>query len=232
MFGSSKPVVFDPYRRQRKRGIGLPGWLWLLLAGVAAGAGGVLYLQAQVLPPRLSSAEATALLQRAEQARDEAARLQAQLAQAQAQLQAATSARQHSADEAAASRRSADELRDDLAALIAALPPDPRDGPVAVRVGRFSAEGGKLDYDLVLTREGKAATRPLQGVLQLVVAGQAAGGRETAVRLQPVALTLGAHEVVRGSAPLPEGFTPQRTTIQVLDKPAGKSLGMRVLPVR
>lgn len=231
MFASSKPVVFDPYRRQRRRGIGLPGWAWLLLAGLAAGAGGVLYLQAEVLPPRLSGAESAALLQRADQSRDEAARLQAELAQARQKLQAATGAQQRSAEEAAAARQAAEALRDDLAALIAVLPPDPRDGAVAVRVGRFSTSEGKLDYDLVLTRD-RAGARPLQGVLQLVVAGQAAGGRETAVRLQPVALTLGAHEVVRGSAALPEGFTPQRTTIQVLDRPAGKSLGMRVLPVR
>lgn len=229
MFGSSRPVVFDPYRRQRRRG--LPGWAWALLAGAAAGAGGVLYLQAEVLPPRLSAPESAALLQRADQSRAEATRLQGELAQAQQRLQAATAAQQKSADESAASRRQAEALRDDLAALIAALPPDPRDGAVAVRSGRFTASDGKLDYDVILTRD-KAGAKPLPGVLQLVVAGQAAGGRETAVRLQPVSLQLGAHEVVRGSVALPEGFTPQRTTIQVLDRPAGKSLGMRVLPVR
>ena len=200
-------------------------------SGWPAALRGVLYLQAELLPPRLSGPESAALLQRADHSRDEATRALGEVAQLRQQLQAATTARQRSVDEAATHRQAAEALRDDLAALIAVLPPDPRDGAVAVRTGRFSASEGKLDYDLVLTRD-KPGGKPLQGVLQLVVAGQAGGGRETAVRLQPVTLSLGAHEVVRGSAPLPPGFTPLRTTIQVLDRPAGRSLGMRVLPVR
>ena len=44
MLGSSKPVVFDPYGGRRKRR-GVPRWLVLLLLGIAAGAGGVIYVQ-------------------------------------------------------------------------------------------------------------------------------------------------------------------------------------------
>jgi len=36
---------------------------------------------------------------------------------------------------------------------------------------------------------------------------------------------------VRGSLPLPQGFRPQQTTIQVLDRVGGKLLGMRVIYV-
>jgi hypothetical protein len=83
----------------------------------------------------------------------------------------------------------------------------------------------------VLTRE-RAAGKPMSGVLQFVVAGEAARGGETALTLKPVAVSIGSHEIVRGSLPLPEGFKPRQTTIQVLDRVAGKSLGMRVLPVK
>jgi len=31
--------------------------------------------------------------------------------------------------------------------------------------------------------------------------------------------------------PLPQGFRPQQATVQVLDKPGGKLLGMRVMYV-
>ena len=57
-------------------------------------------------------------------------------------------------------------------------------------------------------------------------------GTPTSLKLKPIALNLGSHEVMRGSLPLPEGFKPRQTTVQVLDRAAGKPLGMRVLRVR
>ena len=42
----------------------------------------------------------------------------------------------------------------------------------------------------------------------------------------------GSHEVLRGSAPLPAGFRPKETTIQVMDRAGGRSLGRRVMLVR
>lgn len=231
MFGSSsKPVVFDPYRRQRSR-IRIPRWLLLLLFGMAAGAGGVVYVQEELLPPRLSAGESSDLRRTLKDSEAERVRLKAELASATQGLAAAQAAQQRSAQELGSARSSVEALRGDLAALVAALPPDPRGGVVQVRSARFSAAAGKLEYDVVLTRE-RAGTRPLDGVLQLVVAGTAAGGRETSISLKPVTLSVGAHEVVRGSAPLPEGFKPERTTVQVLDRPAGRSLGMRVLLVQ
>ena len=111
------------------------------------------------------------------------------------------------------------------------MPPDPRGGSVEVRAGQFSAREGALDYQVVLLREGDAR-KPLAGVLQLTVAGESAGGAPATLALQPIALTLGNHEVMRGSLPLPDGFKPRQTTVQVLDRAAGKPLGMRVLRVR
>jgi hypothetical protein len=83
----------------------------------------------------------------------------------------------------------------------------------------------------VLTRE-RGGGKPLAGVMQLVVAGESAAGTESSVNLKPVALTIGSHEVVRGSLPLPAGFKPRQTTVQVLDRVANRPLGMRVLLVK
>lgn len=83
----------------------------------------------------------------------------------------------------------------------------------------------------MLTRH-RASGKPIAGVMQIVVAGASARGPDTTVSPKPVAVSIGGHEIVRGSLPLPEGFRPRETTIQVLDCPAGKALGMRVMLVK
>jgi hypothetical protein len=72
----------------------------------------------------------------------------------------------------------------------------------------------------------------LAGVVQFTVAGESAAGAATTLPPTPIALSMGQHEVVRGSLALPAGFKPRQTTVQVLDRAAGKPLGMRVLRVR
>lgn len=230
MFASSKPVPFNPYGRRRARWR-LPRWAVLLLTGTAIGAGAVVYVQERHLPPRLSASESTQLNNAFSQADAERAQLKIRLDDTDRRLAAALAGKKALADELADTRAKAERLRDDLALAVNALPADPRGGSVEVRAGRFTTQGGAMLYELVLTRE-RASAKALPGVLQLVVAGQSARGVETSVALKPVALSLGSVDVVRGSLPLPEGFKPRQTTVQVLDKPAGRSLGMRVLAVR
>ena len=230
MFASSKPVPFNPYGRRRTRWR-LPRWAVLLLAGTAIGAGAVVYVQERHLPPRLSVSESTQLTSAFTQADAERSQLKSSLADTDHRLAAALAEKKALVDELADTRAKAERLRDDLALAVNALPADPRGGSVEVRAGRFTTQGGAMQYELVLTRE-RASAKALPGVLQLVVAGQSARGVETSVVLKPVALSLGSMAVVRGSLPLPDGFKPRQTTVQVLDKPAGRSLGMRVLAVR
>src|SRR4051794_10051903 len=78
MFGSSKPIPFDPYRRRRSRR-GLPRWLVLILLGIVIGAGGVLYVQERHLPPRLSAYDSARLRESFERADAERQRLQSEL---------------------------------------------------------------------------------------------------------------------------------------------------------
>jgi hypothetical protein len=230
MFGQSKPVVLESYGSRRKRGRP-PRWLVLLLSGVALGAVGVVVVQERYLPPRLSAAESTELRSAYEAADAERTHLKRELAETSQKLGIALADKKGLADQLASSQATTERQRDDMAAIVDSLPPDPRGGTVEVRAGRFTTKGSMLVYDVVLTRE-RAGNKPIPGVLQLMVVGQSAKGPDTTVALKPVTLALGGHEVVRGSQALPEGFKPRETTIQVLDRVAGKSLGMRVMLVK
>jgi hypothetical protein len=228
MFGQSRPVVLDRYGTRRRP---VPRWLILLLVGIALGAGGVIAVQQRVLPPRLS-APASAALQRAfEQADNARLRLHGELADTARRLDAALADAKRLGTELAASRTDAAGLRDVAAALVEALPPDPRGGAVEVRAARFAVDGAALAYDLVLTRP-RAPAKPLSGVLQLTVTGTSGGGPERSATLKPVAISVGPYASLRGRLALPEGFTPRQATVTVLDGPGGQSLGRRVLYVK
>jgi hypothetical protein len=231
MFGSrSRPIVFDPYRGRRRRG--LPSWLWLLMFGIAVGVAAVIGIQQELLPERLSAAASADLRAALETAEAERASLRAERDALQARAAAQDSGVKERDAALAAAREQAARLQGDLKALLATLPPDPRakTNAVEVRAGRFQARRGSLDYELVLTTR-RAAGRPLAGVLQLVVSGAGAGGRATTVTLDPVRLSVDGHEIVTGTVRLPDDFTPRQTTVQVLDRPAGRVYGMRVLNV-
>lgn len=202
-----------PHGARRSR---WPSWVWLLLGGLAAGAAAVLLVQHRYLDPRTEA---------------ERSQLIGELGQAQERLATASDGTKDLTNQLAASRARIERLQGDLATVVDALPPDPRNGIVEVRAARFTASGGMLAYELVLTRD-RAAGPPMIGQVRLVVAGDSARRADTSVALKPVDLSLGRHEVVRGRQPLPEGFVPRETTVQVVDRGAGRILGARVGVVR
>ncbi len=228
MFGSSKAIPFDPYGRRRSRR-GPPRWLLLLLLGSGLGAAGVLYVQERHLPPRLSADASARLRLSFERADAERQRLQAELTATTARLRGTLDENKRLAAEVGARGETVQRLRQDIASLVASLPPDPRNTPVAVRAARFEVQGDTLAYNVVLSRE-HAGKSPFGGVMQLVVAG-ASGRVNDRVALAPVPISVGLYDTVRGSLPLPRGFKPRQTTIQVLDKVGGKLMGMRVINV-
>ena len=230
MFGQNKPVVFERYGRRRSRWR-LPRWLLLLVAGAAAGAGSLFYVQETHMPPRLTAAGSTQVRNDLQRAEAERARLQAELATTTQRLDSALAEKKRQDAELAAPRAATQRLQDELNAVINALPPDPRGGAVEVRGGRFAAERGGLAYDIVVSRD-RTTAQPLSGTLQLSVAGSSALGVDASLELKPVPVSIGSYQVVRGNLPLPEGFKPRQVTVQVLDKPGGKALGMRVMLVR
>ena len=253
MFGNSKPVVFKPYGRRRAKWRP-PLWLVLLLAGMSVGAGGIIVAQERYLPPRLSAEASARVNQVLEQSERERLRVAGELEMSTQQLAAALAESKRLAAELASSQAGAEHLRDDLSAVVAALPPDPRGGVVEVRAGRFTAQGGMLDYEVVLTRRAandksapgqaekrpdkrseirpdKVPAKPLVGVMQLVLEGDGERGTPPRLSLKPAALSMGEMQVLRGSQPLPDDFKPRQATIQVFDRSAGKLLGTRVLRV-
>lgn len=230
VFRRSRQVTFSSYGSRRSRWA-LPRWLVLLLGGAAIGAGGTITVQERYLAPRLSAGASAQLRSAYGQAELDRQRLKAELGEANKQLEIARSDKGGLADALAASRATADRLRTDLSSVVEGLPPDPRGGSVEVRAGQFTAKGAVLNYSVVLMRESRNS-KPLAGVMQLVVAGESERGTKTTLALAPISLSVGSHEVVRGSVPLPQGFRPRQTTVQVLDRVAGKPLGMRVLPVK
>jgi hypothetical protein len=228
MLGSSKPIPFEPYGRRRSRR-GMPRWLVLVLLGIGLGAAAVVYVQERHLPPRLSAEASTRLRESFERADAERQRLQAERTAAADRLRGTLDENKRLAAEAGARAETVQRLRQDIASLVASLPPDPRNAPVAVRAARFEVQGDALAYNVVLSRE-RAGKTPFGGVMQLVVAG-ASGRADDTVTLAPVPISVGLYDTVRGTLPLPQGFKPRRTTIHVLDKVGGKIMGMRVMNV-
>ena len=228
MFGSSKPIPFDPYRRRRSRR-GPPRWLVLILIGIGLGAAAVLYVQERHLPPRLSADASMRLRESFERADAERQRLQAELTATADRLRGTLDENKRLASEVGARGDAMQRLRQDIASLVASLPPDPRNAPVAVRAARFEVQGDALAYNVVLSRE-HAGKNPFGGVMQLVVAG-ASGRANDTVALAPVPVSVALYDTISGTLPLPPGFKPRRTTIQVLDKVGGKLMGMRVMNI-
>jgi hypothetical protein len=201
------------------------------LAGLLAGAGGLLYVQERHLPKRLSAEASARINHDFVQADAERSRLAAELAVV-GQRRAALQLEKEGLDrELAASRATVQQLQGDLASVVESLPADPRKGLVEIRAARFASKAGLLDFHLVLTRES-AGARPLMASVQLRVTGDSSQRGDASVSLKPIALTMGRQQVVRGSLPLPEGFRPRETTVQVLDRGAGQVLGMRILELR
>jgi hypothetical protein len=229
MFRQFRPVTFDPYGRRRSRW-SVPRWLVLLLGGIAIGAGGVVYVQESHLPPRLSATASAELRTAFERAEAERLRLKNELALTAKQLAAALDEKKALADDLATSRAATERLRNDVAALVAVLPPDPRGGAIAVRAARFAVKDGMLAYDVVLSRD-RAGGKTMAGVMQLVVAGESGRGGASTVNLEPVAIAVGHHESLHGTLRLPDGFQPRQTTIKLLDRLGGQLLGTRVMNV-
>ena len=227
MFGSSKPVVLERYgsRRHRRRP---PRWLVLALGAMAVGAGGVVLVQERYLPPRLSANDSARLREAFERADADRSRRKDELGQTSKQLEAALTQKDGLNAELAISRATAEHLRDDAVAVVGMMPPGSPGGSVTVRAGQFAAKGGMLLYTVVLTRD-RASGKPVSSLMKLIVSGQSARGVETSAALTPVAVSIDRQEIVRGSLPLPDGFRPRETAIQLQDRATGRLLGKRVM---
>lgn len=228
MFGRSKST-FKPYtlgqRKPRRR---FPRWLLWLLIGVVLGAIGVIFVQQEYMPPRLTAKQSAEITTRYEQASVALQQTRSQLEETNRQLAEQRSREQGLMGELERARSSLQPLQDDLELLQAVLPPDPRGGDLQVRAGRFYNREGNLSYHLVLTRESQGK---FAGNIQFAVEGQYPNGRSATITLDPVAVQVDQYSNVHGELPLPGGLRARQVTVRVLDA-NDRMQAMRVINTR
>ncbi|GAB1577724.1 membrane protein [Bordetella petrii] len=231
MFGRSqrpafKPSVYQPGKRTRR----MPRWLVLLLIGIGLGAGGVLFLQANYGPPRLTAEQSEQLQSELNAANLDRQRLRTQLEEATKQRDSNQASNTQLTTDLAQARSRIQELTQEFQVFQDAVPPDPRGTDIGVRSGSFSRDPGKLDYQVLLMRD-KADAPTFKGTLHLAVQGVYRNGRSGTIELDPIEVSLGRYQVAQGTAEMPEGFTPRSVRIQVLD-PSQRQQAMRIYYVR
>lgn len=216
MFGRSqrvfKPSVYNPGKRTRR----MPRWLVLLCFGVVLGAGGVLFLQANYGPQRLTVEESETLHSDLNRANVDRQQLQGALSEAERQRDAAQTSREQAQTALVQARNSIDTLNRDMSLFQEAIPPDPRGGPIGVRAADWTREPGKLGYKILVMND-QPQGRSFKGSVQLVIQGRYNNGRTNTLTSDPVPLTLERYAQVSGDYETPAGFTPRQVTIRVLD---------------
>lgn len=231
MFGRSqravfKPSVYQPGKRTRR----MPRWLVLLLIGIGLGAGGVLFLQANYGPQRLTVEQSEQLQSELNTANLDRQRLRVQLAEATEQRDANQATREQATKALEEARAQIDSMKQEFQIFQDAIPPDPRGTDIGVRSGLFIREPGKLNYQVLLMRE-KYDAPAFKGTLQLAVQGVHRNGRSGTIELDPISVDLARYQIAQGQAEMPEGFTARSVRIQVLD-PSERQQAMRIYYVR
>jgi cell division protein FtsL len=233
MFGRSqrsvfKPSVYQPGKRSRR----MPRWLVLLLVGIVLGAGGVLFLQANYGPQRLTVEQSEQLHGELSTANIDRQRLQGQLEETTQQRDAARGTHGKLTTDLQQAQQQIQTLNKDLQLFEEAIPPDPRGGPIGVRSALLSRDAGQLGYHVLVMRDdAKVGGASFKGMLQFAIQGRYPNGRIDTITPDGVPMDLDRYLNLTGALPLPDGFVPRTVTIKVLDD-AQKQQAMRVYYVR
>jgi len=231
MFGRSqravfKPSVYQPGQRTRR----LPRWLVLLLVGIALGAGGVLFLQTNYGPQRLTVEQSESLHSELSASNLERQRLQTQLDEAIQQRDANKSGHEKLTSDLADARSKIETMNKELVLFQDAMPPDPRGGNLGIRSATFKRAPGLLDYQVLVMREDRTGA-PFKGTLTFAIEGSYPNGRAATVTPEGPALTVDRYDYALGQLKLPDGFTARVVVLRVLD-PNQKQQAMRIYNVR
>ncbi|CAB3697415.1 MULTISPECIES: DUF6776 family protein [Achromobacter] len=231
MFGRSqratfKPSVYQPGQRTRR----MPRWLVLLMVGIALGAGGVLFLQTNYGPQRLTVEQSEQLHSELSASNMERQRLQTQLEEATQQRDANKAGHEKLTTDLAESRAKIETLNKELVLFQDAMPPDPRGGNIGIRSASFKRAPGLLDYQVLVMREDRTGA-PFKGTLTFAIEGSYPNGRAATVTPEGPALTVDRYDYALGQLKLPDGFTARVVVLRVLD-PNQKQQAMRIYNVR
>jgi len=208
----------------------MPRWLVLLMVGIALGAGGVLFLQTNYGPQRLTVEQSEQLHSELSASNMERQRLQTQLEEATQQRDANKAGHEKLTTDLAESRAKIETLNKELVLFQDAMPPDPRGGNIGIRSASFKRAPGLLDYQVLVMREDHTGA-PFKGTLTFAIEGSYPNGRAATVTPEGPALTVDRYDYALGQLKLPDGFTARVVVLRVLD-PNQKQQAMRIYNVR
>ncbi|OZI64391.1 DUF6776 family protein [Bordetella genomosp. 11] len=232
MFGRSqravfKPSVYQPGKRSRR----MPRWLVLMLAGIVLGAGGVLFLQTNYGPQRLTVEQSEQLHGELSAANIDRQRLQGQVEELTQQRDAARATHDKLTADLAQARQQIQGLNKDLALFQDAVPPDPRGGPIGIRSATLSRQPGQLTYQVLVMRDKDTAGVPFKGTMEFAIEGRYPNGRSGTITPDALPIDMDRFDNLSGTLQLPDGFIARGVTIKVMDS-AQKQQAMRIYYVR
>jgi hypothetical protein len=204
----------------------MPRRLGLLLTGIVLGAGGVLFLQTNYGPQRLTVEQSEQLHTELNATNLELQQLYSQLEDTTQQRDANKTLHDKLISDLAQAEHKIDDLNKKLALFQEAMPPDPRGGLISVRSASFNKLPRQLHYQALIMRDN--AHDPLfQGALELSIEGRYGDGRVETLTSQPIAITVNRYDRAEGNVPLPDGFQPRNAVIKVFDT-TQKQQAMRI----
>jgi len=208
----------------------MPRWLVLLLVGIALGAGGVLFLQTNYGPQRLSVEQSEQLHSELSASNLERQRLQTQLEEATQQRDANKSGHEKLTTDLTEARAKIDTLNKELVLFQDAMPPDPRGGNLGIRSATFKRAPGQLGYQVLVMREDRQGA-PFKGTLTFAIEGSYPNGRSATITPEGPVLNVDRYDYTLGQLNLPDGFNPKVVVLRVLDS-AQKQQAMRIYNIR
>ena len=208
----------------------MPRWLVLLLVGIGLGAGGVLFLQTNYGPQRLTVEQSEQLHTELSASNVERQRLQAQLDEAITQRDNNKTTHETLTTDLGKAKSRIEELNQELVLFQDAMPPDPRGGDIGVRAAQFRKQPGGLSYQILVMREN-VTDNAFKGKVELDIDGTYSNGRRDRVKSDPMPLNLARYDHAQGVMPLPENYNARTVTIRVLDA-QDKQVAVRIYNVR
>lgn len=233
LFGSSNRPAFKPtpygYTRRSK---GIPRWLVLMLAGIALGAGGVLFLQRSYGPPRLTAEQSEQLRMDLNSATLDKQRLQTETKQLTENLNRSTQTAQDQTKTIKQLQQDYEELESGIASLIRAIPADPRGTSPGIRAADMIVTGKQLSYNVLLIQDPKEdGTQAFDGQAKLIASGHYSNGQTVYIDLATLPLHMMRYTDLQGEATLPDGFRARQVTIQLTPADSDKIVSTRTIRV-